>query len=104
MHKAGGYIFGVLFLAAAGAAQAQSPQASGGTLRAPVAPLPYTLPGQLVPPGGNQSPPAIGTIGNVPVRVWAPVWPPNDPLADRNGAANPIPNQPDWWSTPGLPG
>jgi hypothetical protein len=103
--RTGAFIFGVLPLLAATAAyaQAQVPQV-GGAVRAPQAPALYTLPGAIIAPGGGQLPPIVGNVGEVPVRVWAPVPPPYDTEADRNGAANPFPTAPDWWPPPPFSG
>lgn len=63
----------------------------------PVAPTPFT-------PAPSPPPPSIGTIFGVPVRVWAPVAPSYNQMADRNGAASPLlPTQPYWWVTPERP-
>lgn len=93
MHKTGGLIVGVLTLMAAISAQAQVPQGSG-TLRVPTTQPPYVLPGEIVPPG-DEGPRALGTIDGLPLRVWTPVPPPYDAMADRTGAANPFPIGPD---------
>jgi hypothetical protein len=99
MSKAGALMIGVLPMLVATAAFAQGPvPPAQGTVRVPEA-----LPGQAEPEVAT--PPAIGSVGGVPVRVWAPVSPPYDPLADRTGAADPIPIGPDWWpATPLVPG
>ncbi|HTW72894.1 MAG TPA: hypothetical protein VME47_23660 [Acetobacteraceae bacterium] len=75
------------------AAQAQSP-AAGGTVLSPEVPAPFETPS--VP----AEPPAVFSIGNVPVRVWSPVPAPYNTAADRTGADNPIQNVPDWFPTP----
>ena len=83
----------------AAVAKTQTPNLNG-TVQAPNEP--FVLPGQIIPPGGSQPPPAVASIGNLPVRVWAPVPPPYDVSADRNGAANPIAIAPDWWPPPTM--
>jgi hypothetical protein len=92
MSKARAVMIGVLpmLVATAAFAQSQVPPAQG-TVRAPEA-LPAPTAPEVAPP------PAIGSVGGVPVRVWAPVPPPYDPMANRNGAADPIPLGPDWWA------
>ena len=89
---------GVLpMLAATGAfGQGVGPQEQG-SVRAP-----EVLPSQVSPSIGP--PPAIGSVDGLPVRVWAPVPPPYDALADRTGAADPIPLGPDWWPLPSMGG
>jgi hypothetical protein len=110
MHRTYAFVVGVLPLLAApaAAAQTQTPAAVAqtqtpnlnGTVRAPN--QPYVFPGQIVPPQATQPPPAVASIGDLPVRVWAPVPPPYDVSADRNGAANPIAIAPDWWPPPTM--
>jgi hypothetical protein len=104
MKRTGAFVFGVLPLLAATAAFAQTraPQVNG-RVQAPQA-QPYTLPGAITPPAASQLPPAVGRVGTQPVRVWAPVLPPYDTEADRNGAANPFPMTPDWWPPPSFSG
>ena len=51
------------------------------------------LPSEIAPQA-SKSPPVLFWIGNLPVRLWAPVQPSYDPMANRNGAANPS------WGTP----
>jgi hypothetical protein len=89
MSRAGALMIGVLPMLVATAAfgQSQTPQVQG------TVPAPQALPEQA--PSWITSPPDIGSIGGLPVRVWAPVPPPYDQLADRNGAADPIPMGPD---------
>jgi len=119
MHRTYAFVLGVLPLLAApaavaqtqtpaSAAQTQTPAAVAqtqapnlnGTVQAPNEP--YVLPGQIVLPQATQPPPAVASIGNLPVRVWAPVPPPYDVSADRNGPANPIAIAPDWWPPPTM--
>ena len=120
MHRTYAFVVGVLPLLAAPAVCCADPDAGrccpdprrrprlprpqtpnlNGTVQAPNEP--YVLPGQIIPPGGSQPPPAVASIGNLPVRVWAPVPPPYDVSADRNGAANPIAIAPDWWPPPTM--
>lgn len=77
-----------MLAATAAYAQTQAPDVQG-TLRKPeVLPAPFHQP---VGP-----PPAVFSIGGLPVSVWAPVPPHYNALANRNGAANPL-IKPDWW-------
>lgn len=87
MKMMGAFILAALTLSAP-IAQAQI-RASGVSLQAPATEPPYVLPGETSPLD-YQDPPAIATIGDLPVRVWAPVPPPYDTAADRNNAANPL--------------
>jgi hypothetical protein len=82
MNRTSALIAGVLplLLGTAAFAQSQDPQISG-TVRAP-----ETLPGELTAP--PQQPPF--TIGQMPVRIWAPLPPPYDVSADRTGADDPL--------------
>jgi hypothetical protein len=84
MNRSGALIVGVfpLLIATAAFAQTRDPQITG-TVQAP-----EVRPGQ-VSPSSNQPP--LFTIGRLPARVWAPVPPPYDVTADRNGAADPLP-------------
>jgi hypothetical protein len=89
MKTIGGVIVVALAVAVASAASAQTqPPAVSGTER--TEPM---LPNETAPPV-SQSPPVLFWIGNLPVRLWAPVEPSYDPAANRNGADNPS------WGTP----
>ena len=84
MKTIGGLIVGAAVLLAAAGAYAQGPgPATGGTVEAPMAQpqAPATI---------NRSGPPLFWIGNLPVRLWAPVQPSYDQNANRNGAANPL--------------
>ena len=74
-------------VASAALAQTQAPAVSGTERTAPM------LPSQTAPPV-NKSPPVLFWIGNLPVRMWAPVQPSYDATANRAPAENP------WWATP----
>ncbi len=89
MKTIGGVVLVALAMAVASAASAQTqPPAVGGTEQ--TAPM---LPSETAPPV-SQSPPALFSIGDLPVRLWAPVEPSYDPAANRAAAANPS------WGTP----
>jgi len=93
---------GLVALSLLGSSSAFAQSASSGvtgTVRATPA-----VPAPLVTPTVPAEPPVLFSIGNVPVRVWAPVPPPYDSTANGTGAANPIQNQPDWWATGSVPG
>jgi hypothetical protein len=85
MRRIAAFVIGALpILVATGAyAQTQVPQL-GGTVQGPV-----LLPGD-VGSGTNPPPPTEFMLGRMPVQVWAPVVPPYDTTADRNGASNPL--------------
>jgi hypothetical protein len=89
MKTIGAVILVGLAVAAANAASAQTrPPTVSGTER--TAPL---LPNEVAPPV-NPSPPVLFWIGDLPVRLWAPVEPSYDPAANRSAADNPS------WGTP----
>lgn len=90
MRRTSTILAGALPMLLPATALAQTPQQFQGTERAP-----YVMP---APPVTIPSPPpAIGTLGGLPVRMWTPVEAPYNPLADRNGAADPIlGNLPAW--------
>jgi hypothetical protein len=84
MMRISGLVFGAAMMAVAGAAYAQAPgSAASGTVQVPLVQpqSPATI---------TRSPPALFWIGNLPVRLWAPVEPSYDDRANRNGAANPL--------------
>ena len=93
MRRSGLLVILALSLSGIGAAYAQTP-GTGGTVLTP------EVPPSVLTPEVPAAPPAVFSIGNVPVRVWAPVPPPYNTAADRTGADNPIQNLPDWWPTP----
>lgn len=103
MRQFGVVPLGMLLMLAATAAYAQTqvpaqrqvPE-TGGVVRRPEVPPP--LVGPTVKP-----PPAVFSIGGMPVRVWTPVPPPYDVTADRNGAANPLWDDQPWWPNPLAP-
>jgi len=74
-------------MAVATAAAAQPPEISGTERTEPM------LPNQA-PPQVSKSPPALFSIGPLPVRMWAPVQSSYDATANRTPAENP------WWITP----
>jgi len=82
-----GVIVVALAVALATAAEAQPPVVSGTERTEPL------LPSQAAPQV-SKSPPALFSIGPVPVRMWAPVQPSYDASANRAPAENP------WWTTP----
>jgi hypothetical protein len=89
MKTIGGAVLVALAVAAASAASAQTrPPAVTGTER--TAPM---LPNEIAPPV-SKSPPVLFWIGDLPVRLWAPVEPTYDPAANRSAADNPS------WGTP----
>jgi hypothetical protein len=83
MSRLGSFLVGALMLLAMPAAFAQAPDVSG-TVQAP----PYVLPGETTT--APQQPPALLSIGGLPVRVWAPVPPPYDSNWNRNFNADPL--------------
>jgi hypothetical protein len=89
MKAIGGAILVALAVAAASAASAQTraPAVSGTQRTEPM------LPTEIAPPV-SRSPPVLFWIGNLPVRLWAPVEPSYDPAANRTAADNPS------WGTP----
>lgn len=79
--------FGILGIVAATAAYAQTP--GPGPADGPLG-----VGGRTVTVGPQQTPSQatpLFRIGNLPVGIWAPVPPPYDAMANRNGAANPLP-------------
>ncbi len=89
MKTIGGAILVALAVGVAGAASAQTlpPEVNGTERTAPM------LPNEIAPPV-SKSPPALFWIGDLPVRMWAPVEPEYDPAANRTAADNPS------WGTP----
>lgn len=89
MKTIGGVFLVALAVGAATAASAQTrpPEVSGTERAAPM------LPNEVAPPV-SKSPPALFWIGNLPVRMWAPVEQSYDATANRAPAENP------WWVTP----
>jgi hypothetical protein len=88
MNRLGALIAGALplLMATAAFADPPAPQMSG-TVQGSV-----VLPESIAPVIGQQP---LWTFGELPVGIWAPVPPPYDMEADRNGAANPLYDQPD---------
>jgi hypothetical protein len=74
-------------VASAASAQTRPPDISGTERTAPM------LPNEVAPPVAK-SPPVLFWIGNLPVRLWAPVEPSYDPAANRTFADDPS------WGTP----
>ena len=87
MRTTGGAILVALGMVLATAAAAQPPTVSGTERTEPM--LPNEAPSQV-----SKSPPALFSIGPLPVRMWAPVQPSYDATANRAPAENP------WWTTP----
>lgn len=80
MKRLGGFVFGAITLLSVSAAYAQAPgPAVSGTMQAPL--TQPQAPGTL-----NRSSPALFWIGNLPVRMWAPVQPSYDQNGNRVGA------------------
>lgn len=89
MRRTGGAILVALAmtLASAAVAQTRSPAVSGTERTAPM------LPNEVAPPL-NRSPPVLFWIGDLPVRLWAPVEPSYDASTNRTPAESP------WWFGP----
>jgi hypothetical protein len=85
MRRSGILVFAGLIMLTATAAYADvQPPGISGTVQQP-APQP-----NLVSPGEAPEAHPLFWIGRLPVEVWAPVVPPYDTTADRNGASNPL--------------
>jgi hypothetical protein len=69
-------------LAAAAPAQTRTATIAGAVVAPPLV--------EQAVPSGNAVPRPLFSLGNLPVGVWAPVAPPYDATANRNGAANPF--------------
>lgn len=74
-------------LAGAAAAQGRAPAVSGTERTAPMLP-------NRAPPEVSKSPPVLFWIGNLPVRLWAPVEPSYDANANRAAAVTMV------WAAP----